>query len=1223
MKQATLKIRTMSHSTNTKTITKLLPVMKKTIFSLFISILFPTLAAQAQVKEWFGATPDLHVSGKNLVDPEGNAVTLHGVMDTPNTYFDKNFWSGGYETDQDVANCLAYFDKVMDAIHNPEKGTYCNLFRLHLDPAWTNDNNIIASGFTKKPDLDENGVQKNTAWGSPIWIYTDPTGQVVESEANICHFSMTRFKKYLEKLYIPIAKKALGHGMYVIMRPPGVFPHTVTVGDYYNQYLLSIWDVVSSDPYIKAHAGQISFELGNEPVAVNGSLADFFQPIINKIRSNGFTGVIWAPGSTWQQDYQSYKTKALNDSNLGYAVHFYPSWFKTIGNDSGSPLSNATVLNDFKTMVPVQATNPIVITEVDWSPEQSGAGHVNESGQYVTANFGTWGTGSTSVKGKFGEQFKYVVDQCGNISWNLQGTHTYVDFAAYMRDGTIQPAFTDQMKAMGFADASQACSGTCFKWFYEYACGDQLPHGEVNYETETPIGSAIGNAALNNGHYEFYTPSFSSFVFDQFKGTPLTKCAEFTINLGEGSTIGYRLDVQLKDADGNIIKYIDQNGAEQSYIIGTENNGTRFTSPESKTFDFQTIFAEYLEQYPGCTVGEIRLNTVVDWGKEDSDKTGKYWFTIDKMEMNKSEITARAGSKGTSLADVKMYKHEGQVNYVYNNPTTLGGWINGDTQGTFTNNNDGSYKFVVTKAGNPWNAQFNIGDNTYTDGTEYTLQLDIKGSVAGSIGAAIQKSEGYDGRGNFPSIPVTTSWQTVTVKATVSGEGADRILLNYGAYVGTLDIKNIKVSYVGDKATELSDSHVKFGEVLAAGEEAFSAYFNGNVDWDCYSDLSAYSKMIIKGTGGSLRILYNRPVNNGTCPELSASLASGEAVVDLTTYPYFHLNSIKVNWGNTANINSITLISGNGNNAEIADYYISGAGHITDAAQAALDDVKATVIDATGLTNINPWSLSTANPNCLIIYKEDNNVGSAFDERNLVKQNAWGYDTYSIKLVDDFDFRAPFAFNTVGSATYTRDLQTEWATIALPFELNVAVAGSPEIYQLTAVDAEKMVFTKVESGTIAAGSIILYHNADLGETKLYGNNIAQTVEGFNIQPLAGVDGWFTAQSFTSKTVEDVTKDPVLKDYEVYGVQADKFVHATKKINLKPFRAFFLMKKGSAAAKASYLIATDEEATGISSTPEIQAPAAYYDISGRRINSMKSGGITIIRKADGSVRKVVK
>lgn len=1188
--------------------------MKKIFCTLFVALLVVPVVSRAQVKEWFGATPDLKVSGKNLVDPEGNVVTLHGVMDTPNTYFNKNYWSGGYNTDQDVANCLAYFDKVMDAIHNPEKGTYCNLFRLHLDPAWTNDNSIIASGFKKEADLDENGEQKKTSWGSLMWVYTDPTNQVVKDEANICHFSMTRFKTYLQKLYIPIAKKALSHGMYVIMRPPGVFPHTVSVGDYYNEYLLQIWDVVSNDPYIQAHAGQISFELGNEPVVVNGNLADFFQPIIDKIRSNGFTGVIWAPGSTWQQEYRNYTTKKLKDDNLGFAVHFYPGWFGTISNDSGSPQSDANVLNHFKTNVPVQATNPIVITEVDWSPAQSGAGHVNESGQLVTANFGTWGTGSTSEKGKFGDQFKYVVDQCGNISWNLQGTHTYVDFAAYTKDGTIQPAFTDKMKEMGFGNASQACSGACFQWFYEYACGDQLPHGEVHYGTDLPTGTAVGNAAYKDGHYEFYTSTYSAFIFDSFKGTELTKCAELTIDLAE-ATIGYRLDIEILDKDGKSIV----NG---EYIIGTEETGTRITDTKvalKQTFNLQSLLADYIKD--GNKIGKIRLNTVVS--SEDTNREGKYWFTISKMNMNVSELVARQGNKGTSLADVKMYKHESTKNVVVNDDAEtakMGGW-GGTITRTAGAGVNGSYGYVLTnEKTNTYEAQVSY-DGTYPNGTEYTLTMDIKGASGGSMPINFQKSEGYVGCGSA-TVNYTTEWQTVAVPIKVTGEGANRLLFDYGGK-STLYIDNVQLYTGSDKLTEITGTNIRLGEDATNGAEVFGAGLLGNVAQNEYADLSAYNKMIIKGTGGSLRVLYNRP-EEGTTPELNLTLASGEAVVDLSAYPYFHLNSIKAGWGQTVNISSITLIDGSGNNVDIADYYITGAGHITDAAQAALDDVSATVIDATGLTNVNPWSLSTANPNCLIIYKDDDQVGFTWNEttRNLVK-NSNGYSAYRTNLYDGYNFRAPFAFGTVGGASYTRNLGTNtWGITVIPFALDVTADGSPEVYVLAAEDGTTLKFTKQTSGTIAAGSVILYYKENGGEAKLTGKDIAVTADGFNIQPTA-VEGWYTAQSYKHQVVEDVTKDPYLKDYEVYAISGNKFVHATKKLTLKPFRALYLCKKSSNAAKSSFTISIGDTSTGIEEPRNITeiAEAQRYDVMGRKV-SAPAKGISIVRMPNGTVRKVM-
>lgn len=120
--------------------------------------LFPYLLS-AQVKDYFGAVPDLKVSGKNLVDPEGNIVVLHGVMDTPNAYFNEGRWTNGikwanYDDPNTVTTCLQYMRHTLSAVANPAKGTYCNLFRLHLDPCWLQDKTNSAAGFSSVQKID-------------------------------------------------------------------------------------------------------------------------------------------------------------------------------------------------------------------------------------------------------------------------------------------------------------------------------------------------------------------------------------------------------------------------------------------------------------------------------------------------------------------------------------------------------------------------------------------------------------------------------------------------------------------------------------------------------------------------------------------------------------------------------------------------------------------------------------------------------------------------------------------------------------------------------------------------------------------------------------------------------------------------------------------------------------------------------------------------------------
>lgn len=123
--------------------------------------------------------PALRVQGKNLVDANGKTVVLHGVMDTPNRYFNGwrwQQWKADY-SEADIKPCLEYFSKQFSAITDKKQGAYCTVFRLHMDPCWTND-----------------------------------PSKKAENEADISAFNMARYRLYLQKLYIPLIKDAIAHG---------------------------------------------------------------------------------------------------------------------------------------------------------------------------------------------------------------------------------------------------------------------------------------------------------------------------------------------------------------------------------------------------------------------------------------------------------------------------------------------------------------------------------------------------------------------------------------------------------------------------------------------------------------------------------------------------------------------------------------------------------------------------------------------------------------------------------------------------------------------------------------------------------------------------------------------------------------------------------------------------------------------------------------------------
>ena len=380
--------------------------------------------------------PALRVQGKNLVDANGKTVVLHGVMDTPNRYFNGNRWgTGGYNV-SDITPCLNYFEKMFTAITDKEQGAYCTVFRLHMDPCWTN--------------------------------YNAPAGT---GENNIQYFSEKRYETFLSKLYVKLVEKALAHGLYVIVRPPGVCPQNIKVGDEYQAYLKKVWKLFASNATIQKNAGQVSIELANEPIKVllaNGSqsdeaLHDFFQPVVDEIRATGFKGIIWVPGAGYQSQYQNYAKYPITDSedNFSYAVHVYSGWY----NASDQNCNHNAFIKQFQAQVPVVTSKPIMVTEIDWSPEdpeQKDKGHVNEWGQWTQPNLGSWATASTS---KWGLAWKAVHDHFGNIGMTLTHPQEYYDIDEYLKTGKVIPGFQNAKKHNLF---EECCGYACMNWYKEW-----------------------------------------------------------------------------------------------------------------------------------------------------------------------------------------------------------------------------------------------------------------------------------------------------------------------------------------------------------------------------------------------------------------------------------------------------------------------------------------------------------------------------------------------------------------------------------------------------------------------------------------------------------------------------------------------------------------------------------------------------------------------------------
>ncbi|ASB48762.1 beta-xylosidase family glycoside hydrolase [Alkalitalea saponilacus] len=389
--------------------------MKKCL--LRIALLAVLIMVGNQALAWVGMpTPRLHVDGRYLKDPHGNIVNLHGVGITPSPWFNGGHVGEWRWHDFDVEGALAYNNSVIDVLSDPSKGWYMSYIRLHMDPHWTN-----TPGCT--PDAHE---------------------------LPNC-FNVDRFIKYLDEVYIPLAEHAISRGLYVVIRPPGVSPHVIGVEDDYNyaEYLMTVWDIVSSHPWIQQQE-EIMFELANEPVQIrlaDGSvgantqphfdvLVEIFQPIVDRIRENGFHNVLWIPGSGYQSHYKGFAVNPILGDNIGYAVHIYPGYWGGVRNYER--FRQAWDEN----VKPVADFAPIIITEIDWAPDGVGA----------------WGDGITGVAGGegFGANFKKITDESGNVSWNL-----------LMVENLLENGDPDG--GIAYGGNPEACGYPTFHWWQEYA----------------------------------------------------------------------------------------------------------------------------------------------------------------------------------------------------------------------------------------------------------------------------------------------------------------------------------------------------------------------------------------------------------------------------------------------------------------------------------------------------------------------------------------------------------------------------------------------------------------------------------------------------------------------------------------------------------------------------------------------------------------------------------
>ncbi len=371
-----------------------------------------------------GLLPALKVVGRQLQNEAGQAVNLHGFAQTYSPFFNQNAWNN-----HDVTGCLRYNQMLIDGIL--DAGWKMNFVRMHMDPYWSDDHSKEAVRYE--------GHER---------------------------FSETRFRKYLDEVFIPMAEYANCKGLYVVFRPPGVSPEKIAVGDDYNRFLEKVWGIVSAHPKIRNNGG-IMFELANEPIHILGpdgtyasngqghfdKMKEFCQRITDTIRVKA-NNIIWVPGLAYQSSFSGFANNPVKGNNIGYAVHAYPGWYGS-DTEEASPELGGSMGGGYESfqrgwnaqVKPVADFAPVMITEMDWAPAKYNA---------------SWGKSFTGTVGGpgFGANLKYIIDMSGNVSW-LLFTECH-RLAAFMDSPGKAGSYT-------FLNDPEACPWPIYHWFKEYA----------------------------------------------------------------------------------------------------------------------------------------------------------------------------------------------------------------------------------------------------------------------------------------------------------------------------------------------------------------------------------------------------------------------------------------------------------------------------------------------------------------------------------------------------------------------------------------------------------------------------------------------------------------------------------------------------------------------------------------------------------------------------------
>ena len=273
-------------------------------------------------------------------------------------------------------------------------------------------------------------------------------------------------------------------------------------------------------------------------------------------------------------------------------------------------------------------------------------------------------------------------------------------------------------------------------------------------------------------------------------------------------------------------------------------------------------------------------------------------------------------------------------------------------------------------------------------------------------------------------------------------------------------------------------------------------------------------------------------------------------------------------------------------------------------------------INNTDKTNHNYANYTTGYFTKLVVKNGDERYGITGETTQLTVDN--------LALADNKDFVAYEQF-AAKNASYSRTINTTWATLCLPFEVSLTDQHFRAFKLLSADEGTNTVELEELKTSIAAGTPVIIKMKD-GETQLK-LSVANKAIAKDVQTSETANGNYQLQGLYTQKV--FNKDA---DNNCYIVKGNKLMNPAmllektkvQKVASKPFRAYMVEKSSAPAAGAKmFSIAIGGGTTAIDTLNTIaNDKAEYYDLQGKRLNEPQKG-INIVKRGNKTMKVIIK